>query len=211
MATMEKYKINTLAKELNVKNKDLIQLLTDHGMPAKSSMSTLESEELSLIFEYVTQKNQVDLTAYFKFYDDKKAAKKAEEEAKKAAEAEKAAADAYLAAGCKFGFADPDKKIPTTSTIYQLDEAAAKEDSIPSVTISAAEFEGEGLWIAKIMMDAGICKSSSDARRLIQGGAVSIDDNKVTDISLKVTLADIKDGSFTIRSGKKNFRKVILG
>ena len=41
--------------------------------------------------------------------------------------------------------------------------------------------------------------------------AVSIDDNKVTDISLKVTLADIKDGSFTIRSGKKNFRKVIVG
>ncbi|MBQ4648931.1 MAG: translation initiation factor IF-2 [Clostridia bacterium] len=97
MATMEKYKINTLAKELNVKNKDLIQLLTDHGMPAKSSMSTLESEELSLIFEYVTQKNQVDLTAYFKFYDDKKAAKKAEEEAKKAAEAEKAAAEAEKA------------------------------------------------------------------------------------------------------------------
>ena len=132
-------------------------------------------------------------------------------EATKLAHGEKAAADAYLAAGCKFGFADPEKKIPTTSTIFQLNEAAAKEDSIPSVTIPAAEFEGEGLWIAKIMMDAGICKSSSDARRLIQGGAVSIDDNKVTDISLKVTLADIKDGSFTIRSGKKNFRKVILG
>ena len=28
---------------------------------------------------------------------------------------------------------------------------------------------------------------------------------------LKVTLADIKNGSFTIRSGKKNFRKVIVG
>ena len=132
-------------------------------------------------------------------------------EATKLAHGEKAAADAYLAAGCKFGFADPEKKIPTTSTIYQLDEAAAKEDSIPSVTIPAAEFEGEGLWIAKIMIDAGICKSSSDARRLIQGGAVSIDDNKVSDISLKVTLADIKNGSFTIRSGKKNFRKVIVG
>ncbi len=97
MATMEKYKINTLAKELNVKNKDLVQLLSDHGMPRRSSMSVLEGEELSIIFEYVTQNNQVDLTAFFKHYDDKKAAQKAEEEAKKAAEEAKAMAEAEKA------------------------------------------------------------------------------------------------------------------
>ena len=78
MATMEKYRINSLAKDLNVKNKDLVQLLSDHGMPRRSSMSVLEEPELSLIFEHVTQSNQTDLTAYFKYYDDKKAAKKAE-------------------------------------------------------------------------------------------------------------------------------------
>ncbi len=87
MATMEKFRINSLAKDLNVKNKDLVQLLSDHGMPRKSSMSVLEDNELSLIFEYVTQNNQVDLTAFFKYYDDKKAALKAEAEKKKAADA----------------------------------------------------------------------------------------------------------------------------
>ena len=85
MATMEKYRINSLAKDLNVKNKDLVQLLSDHGMPRRSSMSVLEEPELSLIFEHVTQSNQTDLTAYFKYYDDKKAAKKAEEAKKQAA------------------------------------------------------------------------------------------------------------------------------
>ena len=54
MATMEKYRINSLAKDLNVKNKDLVQLLSDHGMPRRSSMSVLEEPELSLIFEHVT-------------------------------------------------------------------------------------------------------------------------------------------------------------
>ncbi len=80
MATMEKYKISSLAKDLNVKNKELVQLLGDHGI-TRSAMSVLEEPDLSLIFEYVTQKNQVDLTAFFKYYDDKKSAEKAKEEA----------------------------------------------------------------------------------------------------------------------------------
>ncbi len=72
MATMEKYRINTLSKDLGLKNKDLVQLLADHGMTGKSSMSVLEEPELSIIFEYVTQKNQTDITAFFKYYEDKK-------------------------------------------------------------------------------------------------------------------------------------------
>ncbi len=131
-------------------------------------------------------------------------------EATKLAHGEKAAADAYLAAGCKFGFADPDKKIQTTSSIMQLNEAAAKEDSIPSCEIPAENFEGDGMWIPKIMVEAGLCKSSSDARRLIQGGAVSIDDVKITDPTRNIKLNEIHGDSFTIRSGKKNFRKIRL-
>ncbi len=97
MATIEKYRISSLAKDLNVKNKELVQLLSDHGMPRRSSMSVLEEPELSLIFEHVTQSNQVDLTAFFKFYDEKKAAAKATEEAaspKESAAKEKPAAEA---------------------------------------------------------------------------------------------------------------------
>ncbi len=86
MATMEKYRINTLSKDLGVKNKDLVQLLADHGMGGKSSMSVLEEPELSFIFEYVTQKNQTDITAFFKYYDDKKKAAAAKVESKKATE-----------------------------------------------------------------------------------------------------------------------------
>lgn len=89
MATTEKYRISSLAKDLNVKNKELVQLLSDHGMPRRSAMSVLEEPELSLIFEHVTQSNQVDLTAYFKYYDEQKvkAKKKAAENAPKEASA----------------------------------------------------------------------------------------------------------------------------
>jgi len=94
-----KYRVNALAKDLNVKSKDIIDLLAAHGMGNKSHMTALEGAELSIIFEYYTQQNQIDITAFFKSYQDKIDAKKAEEQAKRDAEEkrkaeEKAAAKA---------------------------------------------------------------------------------------------------------------------
>ena len=131
-------------------------------------------------------------------------------EATKIAHGEKAAAEAYLAAGCKFGFADPEKKVPTSSAIFKLDESAAKEASIPTVELPGANFENDGMWIVKVLVEGGICKTSSDARRLIQGGAVAVNDVKITDINTNIKAADHPEGSFTIRAGKKNFRKVVF-
>ncbi|OGO88169.1 MAG: translation initiation factor IF-2 [Clostridiales bacterium GWF2_36_10] len=83
---MEKYRINALAKDLDIKSKDIIDILTENGHPGRSHMTSLEEEELSIIFEVVTQNNQTDIAAFFKIYEDKKAEKKAtEQEAKKAA------------------------------------------------------------------------------------------------------------------------------
>ncbi len=89
--TSEKYRINALAKDFNLKSKDLITLLDNAGFTGKTHMAVLEENELSIIFETLTQNNQVDITAFFKEYDDKKNAKKEEE--RKAKEAAKAAAD----------------------------------------------------------------------------------------------------------------------
>ncbi|MBR6754873.1 MAG: translation initiation factor IF-2 [Clostridia bacterium] len=89
--TSEKYRINALAKDFNLKSKDIITILDNAGLTGKTHMAVLEENELSIIFETLTQNNQVDITAFFKEYDDKKNAKKEEE--RKAKEAAKAAAD----------------------------------------------------------------------------------------------------------------------
>ncbi|MBO5914682.1 MAG: translation initiation factor IF-2 N-terminal domain-containing protein, partial [Clostridia bacterium] len=89
--TSEKYRINALAKDLDVKSKDLITILDEAGFAGRTHMAVLDEEELSIIFETLTQRNQVDITAFFKEYDDKKNAKKEEE--RKAQEAARAAAD----------------------------------------------------------------------------------------------------------------------
>ncbi len=88
--TSEKYRINALAKDFNIKSKDLITVLDNAGLTGRTHMAVLDEAELSIIFETLTQQNQVDITAFFKEYDDKKNAKK--EEVRKAQEAAKEAA-----------------------------------------------------------------------------------------------------------------------
>ena len=89
--TSEKYRINALAKDLNIKSKDLITILENAGFAGRTHMAVLDEAELSVIFETLTQQNQIDITAFFKQYDEKKNAKK--EEQRKVQEAAKAAAN----------------------------------------------------------------------------------------------------------------------
>ena len=89
--TSEKYRINALAKDFDLKSKDLITILDEAGFAGRTHMAVLDEAELSIIFETLTQRNQIDITAFFKEYDDKKNAKK--EEQRKAEEAKRAAAE----------------------------------------------------------------------------------------------------------------------
>ncbi|MEM9445648.1 MAG: tyrosine--tRNA ligase [Verrucomicrobiota bacterium] len=61
------------------------------------------------------------------------------------------------------------------------------------------------IWISKLLQEAGAVKSSSDARRLVQQGAVKIEGEKVTDFKANI---EVKGGE-VLQSGKKFFRKLV--
>ena len=143
--TSEKYRINALAKDLNIKSKDIITILDGAGYTGRTHMAVLDEDELSIIFETVTQQNQVDITAFFKEYDDKKKAKKEEErkkleEARAAAEAEKRkkkeAAGIKPAAPQKKRSRDEVRVVDTRGTsnvdLSRYDENVLKYDSVVS-------------------------------------------------------------------------------
>lgn len=61
MATpADKYRINALAKDLGVKTKEITDLLSAAGKGQKSPMTALEPDELSLVFEHITQRHEVN-------------------------------------------------------------------------------------------------------------------------------------------------------
>ena len=124
-------------------------------------------------------------------------------EATALAHGEEAARTAFNTAGSRFGFADPGEKIPTTSRAAKIVRGEAE---LPVVAVPQAEL-ASGILVAKILMIAGICKSNSDGRRLIQGGAVSLDGEKVTDVN--AALSSVKPEGIVLKAGKKNFRRIV--
>ncbi len=67
MAQATTYRINRLAKDFNLKSKDIIDLLAEHGLEGKTHMAMLEPAEFSLLIELITSQNQItNLDAYVK-------------------------------------------------------------------------------------------------------------------------------------------------
>ncbi len=59
MAIEFKYRIHEVAKDFGLTSKVIGQILTDYATAPKNHMQVLEENELDLIFEYLTQHNQV--------------------------------------------------------------------------------------------------------------------------------------------------------
>ncbi|SHI04469.1 translation initiation factor IF-2 [Sporobacter termitidis DSM 10068] len=59
MSTMFKYRVHEVAKDFKVPTKVITEVLTEYAATPKNHMQVLTTEELDLIFEYLTQHHQV--------------------------------------------------------------------------------------------------------------------------------------------------------
>jgi tyrosyl-tRNA synthetase len=130
-------------------------------------------------------------------------------EATKLAHGKEEAVKVYLAAASKFGFADPNAEIATSSDIAEIAASSAADDDLPTHRLDPAKF-AEGVWIVQLVNDAGLASSNGEARRLIKGGGVYLNDRRVSDMNYQVSAADFTDGSAMLRAGKKNVRRLTL-
>ncbi len=74
---------------------------------------------------------------------------------------------------------------------------------LPTVEIARAELEA-GLGVLAAFVRAGLAASNGEARRLVQGGAVKVNDVAVADDRAKLGLGDLTaDGVIKLSSGKK--------
>ena len=83
------------------------------------------------------------------------------------------------------------------------------DENMPTTTISLEEL-GEGIFIADLMVKCNLCASKGEAKRLIQQGGVSVNDEVVKDLGSNYKQADFEAG-VKIRKGKKVFHKALLG
>ncbi len=86
-----------------------------------------------------------------------------------------------------------------------FDRIHVKHDVPEYIQEIAIQGEADGLWIVKALTGAGLCKSSSDARRMIQQGAVSIDGDRLSDVERRLTR---RNEGYVIKVGKRQFARV---
>ena len=63
MSSYDKYRIHEVAKDFNLTSKVISEILTEYASAPKNHMQVLENNELDLIFEYLTQHNQMESIA----------------------------------------------------------------------------------------------------------------------------------------------------
>ena len=59
MVSAQKIRINNLAKDLNMKSKELLEALTASGITGKTATGTLDTTEFSVLFDRLTSTNQI--------------------------------------------------------------------------------------------------------------------------------------------------------
>ncbi len=77
-------------------------------------------------------------------------------------------------------------------------------ENMPTVTIS------EPGNIIDILVKCGLCKSNGEARRLVEGGGVSVNDEKIANIAWTLNPESLEKGEFVLHKGKKIHLKVIV-
>ena len=82
--------------------------------------------------------------------------------------------------------------------------------NMPTTTLTDADFTDGQLGVLTLLVKCGLASSNGEARKLVQGGGVSLNGEKVTDFKQQLA-KDFFNEECMIKKGKKTFHKAILG
>ena len=79
-------------------------------------------------------------------------------------------------------------------------------ENMPTFEYTKEQFDAAD--VIQALVDTGLAPTRSEGRRLIQGGGVLINDDKITDIKRTLEESDFTDGCLVLRKGKKKAVKI---
>ncbi|MCI5923156.1 MAG: tyrosine--tRNA ligase [Oscillospiraceae bacterium] len=81
--------------------------------------------------------------------------------------------------------------------------------NMPSTTLTEQDLTNDEIGVLTLLVKTRLAPSNAEARRLVQGGGVSIDDKKVDDPKQTISADTLRTG-IIIKKGKKIFHKATL-
>jgi tyrosyl-tRNA synthetase len=85
----------------------------------------------------------------------------------------------------------------------------SKLDPAITTALKKAELEA-GLSLVDALVKTALCKSKSEARRLIAQGGAYVNDEPVKDLNYALSPSDLKNQAIVLRAGKKNYHVLVL-
>lgn len=82
-------------------------------------------------------------------------------------------------------------------------------NNAPEFEITKAEADA-GIGFLDLLVKTKLTLSKGEARKLIEGGGIALNGEKVSNTTLILKTADFDDGSILLKKGKKSFVKVII-
>ncbi|RLB69067.1 MAG: tyrosine--tRNA ligase [Deltaproteobacteria bacterium] len=119
----------------------------------------------------------------------------------------KAAATAYQTAVSRFGCADPELKIKTSSEIRKITLTKEKEE-LPTLELNRNQFNA-GMTLVDLFIMTGLSKSKGQTRRLIDQGGAYLNEERIKEDRLLIE-ADFNAQKLILRAGKKRFHQISL-
>ena len=80
--------------------------------------------------------------------------------------------------------------------------------TVPETIIEETDLTDDGMDLIGVLVKAELAPTRSDARRAIEQGGVTVDEEKITDVKAVLTKAQLEGEGVLIRRGKKKFKRV---
>src|SRR5262249_30969089 len=87
--------------------------------------------------------------------------------------------------------------------------AGGSLDDVPTSTVTPQYLQGNPK-LPAALVEFGLAATNSAARRLIEQGGVSVNDEKADSVEFQLTPASVVDGQILIRVGKKKLHRVLV-
>lgn len=104
------------------------------------------------------------------------------------------------------GTEEADKALDAAKAVFG---GGVSSENMPTTVLPDADFENGQIGVLTLLVRCGLAGSNGEARKLIQGGGITVDGEKVDDTKLSIERGAFAEGCI-IKKGKKTFHKVTL-
>ena len=83
-------------------------------------------------------------------------------------------------------------------------------NNMPTTQLDASDFQDGHISLLDLLVKTKLAPSKGEARRLVEQGGITVDDEKISDTKVLIQSSQFEKGYILIKKGKKVFHKVML-